>query len=31
VISAKKSALPEAEAFKDKQDKRALLDLGPAK
>jgi ferredoxin len=30
-ISEKKSAMADAEAFKDKQDKRALLDLGPAK
>jgi len=28
-ISEKKDALPEAEEFKEKQDKRALLDLSP--
>lgn len=30
-ISEKKSALPEAEEFKDKEGKRSMLDLAPGK
>ncbi len=30
-ISEKKSALPDADAFKDKEGKRASLDMNPAK
>lgn len=30
-ISEKKSAMPEAEEFKDKADKRSMLDMGPGK